>query len=153
VEKFQFKTCKSAMTIRPPVSSTNSWNIVESGVKYHQANTLLTRDTWMYSHRWFTCFKLELFHREAGLKLLCWFKLLDQLVLIWGNSFHLISLNLKHVNQRWLYIHVSRVKSVFAWWYLTPLSTIFQLLVEETGGPGEHHRPVASHWQTLFHIA
>jgi len=23
------------------------------------------------------------------------------------------------------------------------------LLVEEIGGPGEHHRPVASHWQTL----
>ena len=36
--------------------------------------------------------------------------------------------------------------------YLTPLSTIFQLyrgrsvlLVEETGIPGENHRPVASH--------
>jgi hypothetical protein len=25
------------------------------------------------------------------------------------------------------------------------------LLVEETGGPGEIHRPVASHWQTLSH--
>jgi hypothetical protein len=25
------------------------------------------------------------------------------------------------------------------------------LLVEETGGPGENHRPVASHWQTLSH--
>jgi hypothetical protein len=25
------------------------------------------------------------------------------------------------------------------------------LLVEETGGPGEDHRPVASHWQTLSH--
>jgi hypothetical protein len=24
-------------------------------------------------------------------------------------------------------------------------------LVEETGGPGENHRPVASHWQTLSH--
>ena len=24
------------------------------------------------------------------------------------------------------------------------------LLVEETGGPGENHRPVASHWQTLM---
>jgi hypothetical protein len=23
------------------------------------------------------------------------------------------------------------------------------LLVEETGGPGENHRPVVSHWQTL----
>jgi hypothetical protein len=23
------------------------------------------------------------------------------------------------------------------------------LLVEETGGPGKNHRPVASHWQTL----
>ena len=25
------------------------------------------------------------------------------------------------------------------------------LLVKETGGPGENHRPVASHWQTLSH--
>ena len=25
------------------------------------------------------------------------------------------------------------------------------LLVEETGGSGENHRPVASHWQTLSH--
>jgi hypothetical protein len=25
------------------------------------------------------------------------------------------------------------------------------LLVEETGGPRENHRPVASHWQTLPH--
>ena len=25
------------------------------------------------------------------------------------------------------------------------------LLVEETGEPGESHRPVASHWQTLSH--
>jgi hypothetical protein len=25
------------------------------------------------------------------------------------------------------------------------------LLVEETGGPRENHRPVASHWQTLSH--
>ena len=40
-----------------------------------------------------------------------------------------------------------------ALWCLTPLSTIFQLcrgsqsvlFVEETGGPGENHRPVASH--------
>jgi hypothetical protein len=23
------------------------------------------------------------------------------------------------------------------------------LLVEETGGPGENHRPAATHWQTL----
>jgi hypothetical protein len=36
-------------------------------------------------------------------------------------------------------------------WFLTSLSTIFQLnrggvlLVEETGGPGENRRPVASH--------
>jgi hypothetical protein len=25
------------------------------------------------------------------------------------------------------------------------------LLVGDTGGPGENHRPVASHWQTLSH--
>jgi hypothetical protein len=33
--------------------------------------------------------------------------------------------------------------SVISWWSV--------LLVEETGGPGENHRPVASHWQTLSH--
>ena len=36
-----------------------------------------------------------------------------------------------------------------------PLSTIFQwwpiLLVEETGVPGENHRPATSHRQTLSH--
>ena len=26
-------------------------------------------------------------------------------------------------------------------------------LMEETGVPGEHHRPVVSHWQTLSHNA
>jgi hypothetical protein len=26
-------------------------------------------------------------------------------------------------------------------------------LVEEAGGPGDNHRPVASHWQTLSHNA
>jgi hypothetical protein len=25
------------------------------------------------------------------------------------------------------------------------------VLVKETGGPGENHRPVASHWQSLSH--
>jgi hypothetical protein len=44
---------------------------------------------------------------------------------------------------------------LFVWWCLTPLSTIFQwrsvLLVEDTGVPGENHRLVASHWQTLSH--
>jgi hypothetical protein len=33
--------------------------------------------------------------------------------------------------------------SVISWWSV--------LLVEETGGPGENHRPVTSHWQTLSH--
>jgi hypothetical protein len=45
-------------------------------------------------------------------------------------------------------------------WCLTPLSTIFQLyrrwrsvllVKEETGVPGENHRPVVSHRQTLSH--
>jgi hypothetical protein len=31
--------------------------------------------------------------------------------------------------------------SVISWWSV--------LLVEESGGPGVNHRPVASHWQTL----
>ena len=33
--------------------------------------------------------------------------------------------------------------SVISWWSV--------LLVEETGGPGENHRPVTSHLQTLSH--
>jgi hypothetical protein len=33
--------------------------------------------------------------------------------------------------------------SVISWWSV--------LLVEETWVPGENHRPVASHWQTLSH--
>ena len=33
-------------------------------------------------------------------------------------------------------------------WCLTPLSTI--LLVEETRGPRENHRPASSHWQTIW---
>ena len=33
--------------------------------------------------------------------------------------------------------------SVISWWQV--------LLVKETGIPGENHRPVASHWQTLSH--
>ena len=33
--------------------------------------------------------------------------------------------------------------SVISWWSI--------LLVEETGVPGENHRPLASYWQTLSH--
>ena len=35
--------------------------------------------------------------------------------------------------------------------YISVISWRSVLLVEETGGPGENHRPVASHWQTLSH--
>jgi hypothetical protein len=46
--------------------------------------------------------------------------------------------------------------SLFVWWCWTPLSTIISwpwiLLVEKTGGPGENHRHVARHRQTLSHI-
>ena len=42
---------------------------------------------------------------------------------------------------------------LFVWLCLTPFSTIWRsvLLMEETGGPGENHRPVASRWQ-IYHI-
>ena len=64
----------------------------------------------------------------------------------------------RHFHYYYIYIpSIWFVLGFFVWWCLTPLSTIFQLyfyiilLEEETGGPGENHWPVASHWQTLSH--
>ena len=36
---------------------------------------------------------------------------------------------------------------------IVAISWFSVLLVEETGVPGENHRPVESHWQTLSHNA
>jgi hypothetical protein len=35
--------------------------------------------------------------------------------------------------------------------YISVISWRSVLLMEETGGPGENHRPVACNWQTLSH--
>jgi len=35
--------------------------------------------------------------------------------------------------------------------YISVISWISVLLMEETGGPGENHRPAQSHCQTLSH--
>ena len=58
-------------------------------------------------------------------------------------------------------ICVSFLQSALVWFGFMVLDATFNnisaiswrsvLLVEETGGPGENHRPVASHWQTLSH--
>jgi len=34
---------------------------------------------------------------------------------------------------------------------ISVISWLSILLMEETGVPGENHRPAASHWQTLSH--
>jgi hypothetical protein len=50
-----------------------------------------------------------------------------------------------YINDGWLVYGVNASFnniSVISRWFL---------LVEETGVPGETHRPVASHWQTLSH--
>ena len=47
-----------------------------------------------------------------------------------------------------------RYLSIQVWcWCLTPLVILWQsvLLMDETGVPGENHRPAVSHWQTLSH--
>ena len=50
--------------------------------------------------------------------------------------------------------NIEKVCPWFVWWSFNNISVISWrsvLLGEETGGPEENHRPVASHWQTLSH--
>jgi len=57
--------------------------------------------------------------------------------------------------------HICRQWTLFVFFCLMVLNATFNnisvislrsvLLVEETGGPRENHRPIASHWQTLSH--
>ena len=61
----------------------------------------------------------------------------------WSNSTLVFSCKILNLHIGW-----------FGLWCLMPLSTILGqslLLMEETGVPGENHRPVASHWQTSSH--
>jgi hypothetical protein len=57
----------------------------------------------------------------------------------------------KVLNMMTSLIKFTLLVTVCGLWFLTSLSTIFHLyrggvlLVEETGGPGENRRPVASH--------
>ena len=53
---------------------------------------------------------------------------------------------------RWKRVIKCLFVCLFVWWCKTPLSTMRSVfLVEETGGPGENHRPVESRWQILSH--
>ena len=61
----------------------------------------------------------------------------------------------------YLSIHLLKPQNVlYGYWFIAFNATFNNisviswrsvLLVEETGVPGENHRPVASHWQTLSH--
>ena len=59
------------------------------------------------------------------------------------------------INKPWCFWNkVILIAIVFVWWCFNTISVISWrsvLLVGETGEPGENHRPVASHWQTLSH--
>ena len=48
-----------------------------------------------------------------------------------------------------LFVYLKVLNAIFS--NISVISWRSALLVEETGGPGENHRPVASHWQTLSH--
>jgi hypothetical protein len=57
--------------------------------------------------------------------------------------FNMSDLSIYSVIQQWIYNYCRISFNILGQWSV--------LLVEETGVPGENHRPVASHWQTLSH--
>ena len=68
-------------------------------------------------------------------------------------------LSLCERNELSIHIGIISIKVFFFWFMvfnatfnnISVISWRSVLLVEETGVPGENHRPVASHWQTLLH--
>jgi hypothetical protein len=54
-----------------------------------------------------------------------------------------------HPHQQWL--GLARVMVLNATFNNISVISWRSVLVEETGVPGENHRPVANHWQTLSH--
>jgi hypothetical protein len=42
-------------------------------------------------------------------------------------------------------------KHLYPWWFISVILWLSVLLVKEIGVPGENHRPVTAHWQTLSH--
>jgi hypothetical protein len=80
---------------------------------------------------------------------------ISQIVL---KNFIKISLIIKEAWSWWYCICIKTLENIvylIGLWYLAPLSVILWwsvLLVDETGVPGENYWPVASHWQTSWHI-
>ena len=66
----------------------------------------------------------------------------------------------KQIQYTYKCLHYSSSIQITFWWFMVfnatfnnilVISWLSVLLVEETGVPGENHRPIASHWQTLSH--
>ena len=84
----------------------------------------------------------------------------DQFIITWT-----FPIRIRHVltcnvwGSQW-YTITNVITSIWWWWFMVFNATFNNisvvswrsvLLVEETGVPGENHRPLASHWQTLSH--
>ena len=94
--------------------------------------------------------------RNVGIHFKCFFLIDWFLLFVWRRVISLL-ITLWHL--RWG--GTSILKAGLAWFMvfnatfnnISVISWRSVLLVEETGGPGENHRPVGSHWQTLVSSA
>ena len=76
----------------------------------------------------------------------------QQMIVVYCIPLSVSTINMKSVS----FVHEIKCVCLFMVFnvtfnYISVISWRSVLLVEETGGPGENHRPATSHWQPLSH--